>query len=508
MSRKILNPVIPGFHPDPSVCRVGDEFFLVTSSFEYFPGVPVFQSRDLVHWRPIGHCLTRPDQLDLAGLASSQGIWAPSIRYHRKRFYMVTTLVGGQPFRCRNFFVTSEAPEGPWSDPVWLDEGGIDPDLVFAPDGRVFYVRNGKEGIWLGEIDISTGEITSPMRRVWRGTGGSHPEGPHLYHVAKNWYLMIAEGGTGEGHMETIARSADPYGPWEPCPHNPILTHSDRPEHPLQCTGHADIFADGDGRWWAVFLAVRHMRPEPPLVHLGRETCLAPVTWTDDGWPVIGEGGRVELSYEAELPPPDSDLALEPVQDDFDATRLRFSWNFRRNPDPESWSLEARPSCLRLSGTPHTLSETGPLAFVGRRQRDFECRAETQMEFRPEADGDEAGLAVISEEENHFEAGLRRRDGRTELFSRVTENGKSRETPGPAFEGDAVILGVEATRDTYRLYARPEPDAQAIELGQAASSLLKPKFTGTFIGLYATGNGRPAAAPADFDWFVYEPAGE
>src|SRR5581483_5212110 len=256
---RIANPIIPGFHPDPSICRVGDDYFLVTSSFEYFPGVPIFHSRDMGHWRQIGHCLTRPSQLPLPGVQASRGIFAPTIRHHDGVFYMVTTNVtsGG------NFVVHTRDPFGAWSEPIWLGQGGIDPSLFFDADGRVYLTSTYTSGpvpdeidpatfswgVQQSEIDIASGRRLTEPRPIWGGTGGKYPEAPHLYRIGGAYYLMIAEGGTEYGHMVTIARGASPWGPWEPCPHNPIVSHRSL-QSPIQGLGHADLVEAADRSWW------------------------------------------------------------------------------------------------------------------------------------------------------------------------------------------------------------------------------------------------------------------
>lgn len=265
------NPVIPGFHPDPSVCRVGDDYYLVTSSFEYFPGVPLFHSKDLVHWRQIGHCLTRVSQLDLSEARSSAGIYAPTIRFRDGTFYMTTTNVSGRG----NFIVTTDDPHGEWSDGVAVDHPGIDPDLFFDEDGIVYYTTSYNQGIYQSRIDAKTGQRFSDPRLIWSGTGGQYPESPHIYRIGDWYYLFIAEGGTEYGHMETVARSKRPEGPYESCPDNPILSHRSI-QSPIQATGHADLVQTPDGDWWAVFLGIRPVG-YPFRHHLGRETFLAPV---------------------------------------------------------------------------------------------------------------------------------------------------------------------------------------------------------------------------------------
>ncbi|HEX9621553.1 MAG TPA: family 43 glycosylhydrolase, partial [Polyangiaceae bacterium] len=363
--RSFENPVIPGFHPDPSVCRVGDDFYLVTSSFEYFPGVPIFHSRDLVHFRQLGHVLTRRSQLDLTGIRSSGGIYAPTLRHHGGRFYMITTNVDGGG----NFYVTAHRPEGPWSNAVWLDEDGIDPSLLFD-GGDAYYTRTGPgrdfehPRIHQAKIDVAGGRLLGKAKPVWPGAGGTWPEAPHLYRRGEYYYLIHAEGGTGYGHSEMVVRSRAPFGPFEACPHNPIVTHRDRPRHPIQALGHADLVDLPDGTTWAVLLGIRPKRGRHH--HLGRETFLAPVTWTKHGWPVIGEArsrsggalgpGRVELSMPAPRLRPVR-FAPPPARDDFGSTELEPSWNFLRNPDARSWSLKERRGWLRLVGRAVSLDD-------------------------------------------------------------------------------------------------------------------------------------------------------
>ncbi|WP_420122314.1 family 43 glycosylhydrolase [Nakamurella sp.] len=308
-------PVIPGFHPDPSICRVGDTYYLAVSSFEYAPGVPLFASTDLRTWRPIGHALDRPGQLDVAGATAAEGIFAPTLRHHDGRFWMITTNwwdKGGQ------VLVHATDPAGPWSDPVRIPEAvGIDPDLVWDDDGRCLmsyagFGPQGSEGIVQSEIDPWTGAVRTPRRRIWAGTGGKFPEGPHLYRVGDHWYLLIAEGGTERGHAVTVARSRSPQGPFESCPHNPLLTHRST-DLPVQNTGHADLVQVADGSWAMVFHGVRPRGSSPEWHVLGRETFAVRIEWVD-GWPVLG--APIE-------PPPGS---AGPVPEDLSAPVLPDAW--------------------------------------------------------------------------------------------------------------------------------------------------------------------------------------
>ncbi|MFC7483606.1 glycoside hydrolase family 43 protein [Luedemannella flava] len=245
------NPVIAGMFPDPSVCRVGGDYYLACSSFEYFPGVPIFHSRDLVHWEQIGNVLDRPSQLSMpASMPSSGGVYAPTLRHHDGRFWLITTNVGAG-----NLLVTADDPAGPWSEPLPLPGvPGIDPDIAWDDEGRCWCTM---AGIAQVRIDPATGETLGPMRRLWSGQPGAQaPEAPHLYHLGEYWYLLIAEGGTERGHAVSIARGPAPDGPFEPCPANPILSHRGT-NRPIQNTGHADLVEGPDGSWWLVFLGVR-----------------------------------------------------------------------------------------------------------------------------------------------------------------------------------------------------------------------------------------------------------
>jgi len=270
------NPVLAGFHPDPSVCRVGSDYYLVVSSFEFFPGLPVFHSTNLTDWEPVSFAWHRESQFDMAAAGASRGLFAPTIRFHSGEFFITVTDVSGTG----NCIIRSGTPYGPWSDPVPVAQGGIDPSLFFDDDGTAYFCTNadvgGIQGIALSVVNPVTGKLRSPVRHICPGSGGRWPEAPHLYKFDGLYYLMLAEGGTEYGHMETLFRSASPWGPYVPCPHNPILSHRNALANPVQCTGHADLVEDGKGNYWAVFLGVRPL-PGLLLHNLGRETFLAPV---------------------------------------------------------------------------------------------------------------------------------------------------------------------------------------------------------------------------------------
>lgn len=520
---KAVNPVISGFHPDPSVCRSGEDYYLVTSSFEYFPGVPLFHSRDLIHWRQIGHVLTRDSQLPLSrknGHPSSLGIYAPVIRFHEGRFYVITTNVTWG----KNFYVWTDDPEGEWSEPVVMEGWeGIDPDLFFDDDGRVYVTGTSAymsetEGIYQAELDIATGRLLGPRKCVWTGTGGSTPEGPHLYKINGWYYLMIAEGGTEYGHMETIARSRRPDGPFEPNPHNPIMSNRST-NMPIQATGHADLIQAADGSWWAVLLGIRPVG-YPKRHHLGRETHLAPVRWTEEGWPVIGADGRVEEQLEIGPEMPTDGQAGEAVEasggdagscalvEHFDHGSLSAVWNFNRNPPAGAWSLTERPGWLTLHGQACTLSDWESPAFVGRRQQHFQCEAAVWMEFAPREDGEEAGLTVFMNELFHYEAAKVMQDGKPMLLLRRRIGSLWKVEAEVEYGEPAVLLGVEAKSEGFTFFYEDQ-NGRRTKLGYGESAMLATEvaggFTGLYFAMYATGNGKTSTAPAYFDYFRYTP---
>ncbi|MGC3957761.1 MAG: glycoside hydrolase family 43 protein [Verrucomicrobiota bacterium] len=514
MESTFTNPVLSGFHADPSICRAGDDYFLVTSSFEYFPGVPIYQSKDLVNWKQIGHVLSRPSQLNLDKQYASGGIFAPTLRHHNGTFYMITTLVGASGGRGGNFYVTATNAAGPWSEPVWLDKQGIDPSLFFDADGKVYYTRqvDGERG-YSGQqlLNLQTGKLEGDIKQLWRGTGGVWPEGPHLYKINGKYYLMISEGGTSYDHMLTVARSDSPWGSFEANPKNPILTHRHLPEHPFQAMGHGDLVETPDG-WWVTFLGFRPQGGK--FHHLGRETFLAPVTW-EDGWPVVNGGKPISATMPAPKLKPHP-WPKEPARDNFDSANLRLGWAFVRNPTEADYSLSQQPGWLRLHGSAVALSDLASPTVVGRFQNDFNCRISTLLSFHPRGTNEEAGLVLRGNDRNHYELGITLRDGERKAFFRKVLDGKIVEPVAYATAMDSnTTLTIKADPLRYEFFYSAS-HSQTISLGTALPRDLSTEtlsaqkgahfnFTGVFIGLFATGNGQRSAAPADFDWFEYQP---
>ncbi|MFE9674498.1 glycoside hydrolase family 43 protein [Streptomyces sp. NPDC006259] len=491
------NPVIPGFHPDPSICRVGDDYYLVCSSFEYFPGIPVFHSRDLAHWTQIGNVLDRPSQLSLpADMPSSGGIYAPTLRHHDGRFWLIVTNVSEG---VGNIVVSATDPAGPWSDPVRLPGvPGIDPDLAWDEDGTCWCTVAGVAQV---RIDPETGETFGPPKKLWSGAPGvKAPEAPHLYHVGDYWYLLIAVGGTERGHGVAIGRSRAPSGPFEPCPANPILTHRGT-DHPVQNTGHADLVQAPDGSWWMVMLGVRPGGGTPGWHVLGRETFLAPVTWVDD-WPVVGEVA-LELP---QFPWPLAPAAVEEQRDDFDLSELRPSWISLRDRPAGHFTTKERPGWLTLRARGDSL-DAADVIFAGRRQQHLMCRARTLVD----ASQGRGGLAVRLDERHHY--AIEASDTEVRVVARVgTLRTVVAAEPLP---GGPVVLGITITDPPPPHDARTGPDTVSLGFerpdgtfttlatldGRYLSTEVAGGFTGRVIGMYA------ASGTAHFDWFDYEPTG-
>lgn len=391
-------PIIPGFHPDPSICRVGDTYYLVCSSFEYAPGVPIFASADLRSWEQIGNVLDRASQLNVIGAVASGGIFAPTLRHHDGRFWMITTnMTDG----LGHLLVTAGDPAGPWSDPVRITGAlGIDPDLAWDGDGTCYltwaaFDPAGLGGISQAVLDPTTGELLSERRLLWQGAGGKHPEGPHLYRIGDHWYLLLAEGGTEKGHAVTIARGPSPAGPFEPCPDNPLITARGTAS-PVQNTGHADLVQRPDGSWVMVYLGVRARGGSPQWHVLGRETFASEIKWRG-GWPVVG----------APVEPDGAPTGFGQLGDGLPASWVspgHFPQEVLRR-DGGGWFLSA------TVGDP----AADDLSFVGRRQENLYATVTATVR----ASAAVGGLSVRLDGRHHLD--LEIGDGRLRAVAQVGE---------------------------------------------------------------------------------------
>lgn len=479
------HPVVPGFHPDPSVCRVGDSYYLATSTFEYLPGLPVMRSADLVDWELVGHVATRPGQLDVAQVPTSAGVWAPTIRHHEGRFHLVVTDTMGR----WNLLFTAEDAAGPWSDGLPLSGfDGIDPDLCWDEDGTCYLTYSGlilsgpdmgkHLGIMQVRLDTTTGKALEEPRSLWSGGGGIFPEAPHLYHVGEHWYLMIAEGGTERGHSIAVARGTSPTGPFEACPANPVLTARGT-DNPAQNTGHGDLVQRADGTWAVVFLGTRPRSSTRAFAPMGRETFAGEVAWTPDGWPTVTAalGGRN----------PDVDET-----EDFDGP-LDGEWIAVRRFPHEVADLTARPGWLRLVGDGSTMDGPRPV-FVGRRQK----REVQSTSALLDVSAGVGGLAMRYDEEFHVEVEV----GAGQVVARACVPTIRQEWTAP-LTSDVVEVRVRGVLGTS-FFGGPaaERSCDKLELafrtgdggwttlaavdGRFMSSDTAESFTGRVVGVYAT----------------------
>lgn len=510
--RRYSNPILRGFFPDPSIVRVGDDYYMVNSTFEYFPAVVISHSRDLVHWEIIGHGVTRNDYLDFSGLEDSHGIWAPDISYHDGMFYIMATLrLNGGTEEAetkvirRQMVIRSERPEGPYSKPVFIDVDGIDPSHFVDDDGNHYMLVSG--GARLVRLNTDCTAAAGEPVMIWPGTGNRCPEGPHLLKHNGYYYIILAEGGTGYGHRVSIARSQALYGPYEPCPANPVLTQTD-PNARIQRAGHGKLVQTAKGDWWMVYLCGRPNGGN--FTTVGRETCLDPVTWTEDGWFMVNSGqGPSNTQIAPNLP----ECQYESCYfDDFDEPRLRLNWQFVRNPDHDAWSLKERRGYLRIYTGNAPLGSIAARNILVRREQHFHYQAATKLEFLPTCNGEEAGLTCYYNRRCFiklsllFDKGLKIRlvENRNDHFTCLGEIGDI--YPGVIFLKTIVD---KQCRKFY--YSYDNQSWQPIGMVTDARFLsdegvqLGKHHTGTMVGLYAAAAGTGARIAADFDWFDYVP---
>lgn len=493
MAQGYHNPVIAGYHPDPSVCRVDSNFYLVNSSFEYFPAVPIYKSRDLVNWTLIGNVLDREEQVCLKGASSWLGIYAPTIRYHDGVYYMITTNVGNGD----NFMVTAQQPEGPWSDPIWLSQKGIDPSLWFE-DGRCYMVSNPDASIQLCEIDPATGRQLTPSRVIWRGTGGRHPEGPHIYKKDGYYYLLISEGGTELAHSLTIARSSDIYGPYESNPSNPLFTHCRMAAQSLQIqgTGHGDLVEAADGSWWIVMLGYRNFGGS--YHHMGRETFLAPVEWNEGEWPVVNGGEPIDtLMHTATLP---QQPAAKPTYS-LDGKQLGPEWIYIQNPIAANYVHSQGHMTLKASAS--SLTDNNCPTFVGVRQEWPKFSVSVELDAKALTPQSEAGLTVYQIHNGHSEIFVRKNaeDGSYAIVVRHTVKSLVKESIVATVSDMPTKLTISSDSERYTFgycYAGKASVCDSIDTSLLSTEVVG-GFTGVTLGMYATGGGT-----ADFSAFEVE----
>lgn len=523
---QIKNPVLPGFYPDPSICRVGSDYYMVNSSFSFYPGVPIFHSTDLVHWKQIGHVLDRPSQLNLTNQRISGGIYAPAIRYNKGVFYLITTFVDGGG----NFYVTAKNPAGPWSEPVWLPEvGGIDPSFFFDENGKVYIVHNdeapdnkplydGHRSIRLLEYDLLKQKPVGNSKVVINGGTdiSKKPvwiEGPHIFQKNGYYYLMAAEGGTAEDHSEVIFRSKNIWGPYESFSGNPILTQRDLPANrpnPITSAGHADLVETPNGDWVAVFLACQPYSGN--LYNTGRQTFMNLVDWSGD-WPIILEKGKavpktvaspINALTSTKTFAEESESWLE----DFAGPKLKLEWNFIRTPQSLWYRLFLKN--LLLTARPVHLSEKGNPSFIGRRLQHENAVMTTSVKLEKGKDL-EAGLVAFQNDQHYYSFLLQEEKDKYYLTFKPSSPDPQQKASAEKMElkdydpEKFVLLKLEIAGGelecSYCLDGVVWNSYGGKRSAEYLSTAKAGGFVGAYLGLYAFAQ---SPAIAYFDWVTYK----
>lgn len=528
--QRYTNPILAGFYPDPSICRAGEDYYIVNSSFAYFPGLPIFHSKDLVSWKQIGHALDRPEQLPLIGAGVSRGLFAPSISYYKGKFYIVCTLID----RGGNFIITADNPAGPWTNPVYLKGvNGIDPSLYFDErTDKAYIVYNSdppnNKTLWNGhrtirqyELDYVNKKVIGEERLLVNGgvDTSKHPvwiEAPHIYHINDWYYLMCAEGGTAYNHSEVIFRSKSPEGPFLPWDKNPILTqrHLDRNRpNPVTTAGHADLVQTTNGKWYAVYLACRPY--EGDLYNIGRETFMNPVSWTSDGWPVILQGNdAIEYSYPSPFPaqqkPVNPFSGNYTFKDNFDGGALDFRYIFLRTVTEPWYNSSDKKGQLSIKLRPETVGGLGNPSFIGFRQAHHEATATVQLQFAPKADHEKAGLIIFQNEKTYYYLCKSTKQGKpvVQLYQSAKDSLEMtllkefplKSTSKPVqltIKPNKGIYSMSFSEDGKKWLQIQEVDGKILSTARAGG------FVGSVFGLYATSMGKVSSSKAYFDWFSY-----
>ena len=526
------NPILAGGYPDPSICRVGDEFFMVNSSFEYFPALPIHKSKDLVNWELVGHGLNRLEQvsgqINLIDVQSNGGIHAPTIRFHNGKYYIMTTNVYYDEIKQRatatNFIITSSNPEGPWSNPIVIRGApGIDPDIFFDDDGRVWYAGNhqpsdpsfsGETEIWMQELNPKNFQLIGQRFFVWRGAcGGVWAEGPHIYKKDGNYYLLIAEGGTFFNHSIMVAVSDKITGPYTSNERNPIFSSRHLSyDNWVHSTGHGDLVELEDGRWYIVMLGVRGDVKRKS--NMGRETFIAPVSWEREPydwkerkilWPVIApQSGKILKNNPIIFSETIENKGTFYV-DDFNETDLGLEWNYRRAPMQNMFDLVSNPGFLRVYTNPNKLQERKRANFIGIKQTESDFSFETKMTFSPSYDSDESGIAIVQKDNNFLSLTIKKFNEDILLELKLMNNVET-SIASKIIDYKSTLpiqLKVESYQNNYRFYYALKNDDFQLFAETPADHLLSYGYTGAHIGLYVTSNGQMSTGYADFDQVEY-----
>ncbi|OAL06297.1 hypothetical protein IQ06DRAFT_241020 [Phaeosphaeriaceae sp. SRC1lsM3a] len=508
------NPVLPGWHSDPSCTPVDGTYFCVTSTFISFPGLPIYASKDLVNYKHISHAWNRESQLpgySYATDAQQQGMYAATIRFHKGTFYVICEYLGTTTNQTNGVLFKSTNPfdDASWSDPVKFNAPKIDPDLFWDDDGKVWVAT---QGIRIQEMNINTGEM-GPVIQLWNGTGGVWPEGPHIYKKDGWYYLMIAEGGTAEDHAVTMARSKNITGPYSPSPHNPHLTNRGTKEY-FQTVGHADLFQDDNGKWWGHALATRY-GGNGSYFPMGRETVMFPVTWNKGDWPVMqpvrGQMSGWELPKQSRDIPGEGPFNDDPDKYDFaEGSKIPRNLVYWRVPRENAVvvtkkGLQVALGRNNVAGSPGGSAPAAKaISFIGRRQTDSTFKFSVDMSFAPTAAKQEAGITAFLTQYANIQLGIVYENEKLAFRFNSTENLNKR-TPVPkSWVGQPIRLGINMDSPSeYRFSAMLASDETTkIKIGIASTAQLSGgtgSFVGTLIGVYATcnGAGQGLDCPAD-----------
>jgi len=482
------NPILRGFNPDPSICRVGDDYYMATSSFTWTPGMPVYHSRDLVHWERI--CYAKPESISLDGLNDNDGIWAVTIRYHDGYFYLIANAqkCGG------NFFIKAKDPKGPWSDPVWIEDApGIDPSLFWDDDGRCYYTGNrwnfkhdwtGQCAIWIQEIDLNSGRLLGEPNDITYGyaANAGYAEGPHIYKMNGKYLLLMAEGGAQSNHAVTAHYSGSLTGKYTPCKVNPVITHRQLGNKAsIQCIGHADIVDTPDGEWWMVVLG---NRVSGGLMPIGRETFLAKVDF-QDGELIVNPGeGRILETMEG------PSLANVPMS-------ISDDWYFLRSPGQHFADIDGDRITMRLQ--PEVIDSLVSPSVLLKKVSEFDFSRTCKITFSTKKDNEEAGMVYYRTANGYF-AFMKGKEG-ISLYCK--DKGKKRTIARAPYKEKSVFLKIDVRDNKVRFFYGNTPDAsdaicEALSIAPVCDNKYN-KFNGTGIGVYASSNGRKSKAVAEFE---------
>ena len=519
MTNMIENPILRGFNPDPYIIRVKDIYYILVSSFEWLPGVRVYESKDLAHWEHCTDILT--DQVDLKGNAKNCSIWAPQLSYHDNLFHLVYTDVKStkRPFKdAHNYLITAESIEGPWSEPIYLNSSGFDPSLFHDDDGRKWLLNalwdyrivegNKSSGIVMQQYDSQLQQVVGDPIKLFDCTPLKKTEAPHIYKQNGYYYLITAEGGTGSDHAVTVARSKDLLGPYEVDPLNPMLTSSNRPELELQCAGHGSLVQTPDGEWYMAHLCTRPMDGQYAI--LGRESALQQVYWDEEGWLRLTAGGNTPQVH---VPAPKgvSVKVQQPrhlFEDSFEGPQLKKIWNTLRILADDSWcSFTERPGYLRLTAG-ESIQSLFQHHIVAIRQTDKRFRVETALEYDPENYLQMAGLLLYLNDENYLYAYVSHEEGQGKVLRMMRCEGNSFTLVPEAIlieDHLPIHLAVDVNETEGQFYYHIGDESAWVPLFEKQNiSFLSGGFTGNFVGIAAHDMQQFKGSYADFVHFRYQ----